>query len=131
LTEIATAPSANVISFAEAKAKLTPNGQLADRRDFNAFLAKQGRDRAWVDEAYNTLVADEDTQASAVASYRADIATMRELRARKQKMLDTLQADINRYIKIERGLEEQMSIAKYKAILQLMHGHGVAAGQAK
>jgi hypothetical protein len=119
------AGSAEIINFAEARTKLAPTAQAADcaaATDFDALLGTRGHDRAWLETAYATLIADEDTQAPDVASCRADIATMRELRARKQKMLDMLQADIDRYIKIERGLERQMSIAKYEVIWQLVHG---------
>ncbi len=110
---------AKIINFAEAKAKTTPTKTEESAVDFDAFLAGQGLDRRRLGAAYLAAVTDEEKQAPDVASCREDIAAVRKLRAMKLKMLDMLQADIDRYIKIERDLEESLLIEQYNVVYQL------------
>jgi hypothetical protein len=110
----------NIISFVEARAKLMPPAE--GEFDIDALLAEHDLDRAWLDQFYADTVTNEAKQAPRVAAWREEINVIRSLRVQQQQVLDQLQADVARFLDLERGLDKQLATEKCRALNRIWNG---------
>jgi hypothetical protein len=90
--------------------------------DLDACLAEYGLDRARVDADFANHVTNEKKQAPDVAQLKSMLEGHRKLLAMEQEMAASVQADLARSVKIERGLEEELILEKFKHLQRVARG---------
>jgi hypothetical protein len=110
----------NIIDYANAKAALAKATPAVDQRDeskpfdLDALLAEYGLHRASVDAMFAAMVTNEKKEAPDVAQTMWMLKAHRELLVGVREMAAMAQAELDGFIKAERGLEDELILEKFK-----------------